>query len=137
MQDIAEELRNAVIKMVEKAERKIGYIMRSGTRKDKIKAVSSIKLSVENVQLYLMHVDEAYKELMTQITEHKRDPMCQKLSHLMVIHAESEGHLPKWEDVEEIKTKHLTEILESAVISITDCTITEVVFRNFEMSFAL
>ena len=49
------------------------------------------------------YIGESYRSLKTRITEHRRDFQKHRETNLMVLHAEAEDHLPKWEKAEAIK----------------------------------
>ena len=121
--DIAEGLKQAGIKIVEKSGIKIGDIVKNKERKTNNE--NSIVYKIPCGGCSKSYIGETYRGLKTRLSEHKRDFRNYRLTNSMVVHAEQENHLPKWEDAEAIMTglsKTHRKIFESVFIEKFSCT---------------
>ena len=123
VQDIAEGLRHAGIRVIEKSGVKIGDIVKK--KKSAPENENSIIYRIPCGGCKKSYVGETHRGLKIRISEHRRDLRHHRLTNSMAIHAEEEDHLPNWEAAEAIKnglSKSQRKIIESALIESVNCT---------------
>ena len=121
-EEVSRGLELGGIKLIAKSGTKIGDLVR---RKQKTENENSLVYRVPCGGCHKSYIGESYRGLKTRLSEHKRDLKNHKLTNSMVIHAESEDHLPSWDNAKPVKTgmtKRHRKILESALIESVPCT---------------
>lgn len=120
---ISRGLRHAGIKVVEQSGTKICDIVMN--KYEKTKNERSVVYKIPCGGCSKAYYGETHRGLKTRISEHKRDLKHHRMYNSMVVHAEEDDHLPRWDRAEEVKvglTKRKRKIVESALIGSMPCT---------------
>ena len=121
---ISKGLSLAGVTLLERTGRKIGDMVRY-KEKNTVYKENSIVYRVPCGGCHKSYIGETYRGLKTRVTEHKRDLKFHRVTNSIVLHAEEEDHLPKWEKAEAVKkgmTRKHRKIIESALIESVPCT---------------
>ena len=116
---VANFVGRAGISVVSTAGKKIGQIVKSKEPKTGIRTAEYTKFLVVDVAKFISGNRGGDYQKSKRLNEHKADLRHHRLTNVLVVHADEEGHLPKWSDASAVHhslTKHERRAIEAAYI---------------------